>query len=68
MSSHGGAVAEASPYLGSIFPVAMLQSTRPEPATHRPAAPICLARARTDGSDGATSQMLAGSLGILRHR
>jgi hypothetical protein len=38
MLSHGGAVAEALPYLGSIFPVAMLQSTRPGPATHRPAA------------------------------
>jgi hypothetical protein len=65
MSSHGGAVAVASPYLGSIIPVVMLQSTRPGPATHRPAAPICLARAR--GSDGVTSQMLAGSLGIVRH-
>ena len=35
MSSHGGAVAEGSPYLGSIFPVVMLPSTRPESATHR---------------------------------
>src|ERR671917_589884 len=35
MSSHGGAVAEGSPYLGSIFPVVMLPSTRPGSATHR---------------------------------
>src|SRR5829696_8968890 len=63
MSSHGGAVAEASPYLGSIFPVVMLQSTRPGPATHRPAAPICLVRhARTDGSDGATSVSMSPGL------
>src|SRR5215207_680545 len=63
MSSHGGAVAEASPYLGSIFPVVMLQSTPPGPATHRPAAPICLVRhARTDGSDGATSVSMSPGL------
>src|SRR5215204_1009065 len=63
MSSHGGAVAEASPYLGSIFPVVMLQSTRPGSATHRPAAPICLVRhARTDGSDGATSVSMSPGL------
>src|SRR5918993_2291439 len=35
MSSHGGGVADASPYLGSIFPVVMFQSTRPGTATHR---------------------------------
>ena len=50
MSSHGGAVAEGSPYLGSIFPVVMLQSTRPGPATHRLAAPISQARARANRS------------------
>src|SRR5688500_3115382 len=44
MSSHGGAVADGSPYLGSIFPVVMFQSTRPGPATHRCAVPVCLAR------------------------
>jgi hypothetical protein len=36
MSSHGGAVADASPYLGSIFPVVMVQWTAPEPVNHRP--------------------------------
>src|SRR5688500_1515924 len=35
MSAHGGGVADASPYLGSITPVVMLSPTRPRPVTHR---------------------------------
>ena len=35
MSSHGGAVADASPYLGSIFPVVMPELTLPRTAIHR---------------------------------
>jgi hypothetical protein len=40
MSSHGGAVAEGSPYLGSILPVGMLLSTRARAETHRPQPPL----------------------------
>src|SRR5829696_313981 len=36
MSSHGGGVADASPYLGSILPVVMFHSTGSGTATHRP--------------------------------
>ena len=35
MSSHGGAAADASPYLGSILPVIMWQWTSPELVSHR---------------------------------
>src|SRR4029453_17756242 len=52
ISSHGGAAAEALPYLGSIFPVVILQSTRPGLATHRSAAPTWPARANTRGQTG----------------
>lgn len=36
MSSHGGAVADALPYLGSMVPVVMLRLTRFAAPTHRP--------------------------------
>src|SRR5688500_4061176 len=63
ISSNGGGVAEATPNLGTILPVVMLQSTQPGPATHRAVARICLVRhARTDGSDGATSVSMSPGL------
>jgi hypothetical protein len=65
MSSHGGAVAAALPYLGSIFPVVMLQSTRLRPATHRPQRRYVSRGRELVGSEGAVSRMLAGSLRIV---
>src|SRR5688500_15953796 len=44
MSSHGGVVAEASPYLGSMRPVTMPQGN---PGEREP--PLCAGRARLTG-------------------
>src|SRR5689334_16861510 len=54
MAGHAGAVADASPYLGSISPVVMLRPTRSAPATHR--------RRRTPGA----TAPLGGALGRRR--
>ena len=48
MSSHGGAVAAASPYLGSIFPVVMLNRLGPGRQLIGLQHPIRQARARAN--------------------
>src|SRR5918994_423873 len=70
MSSHGGGVADASPYLGSIFPVVMFQSTRPGMATHRRSS-LRFVNVRFDarsGEDGSALELVYFGLQALQFR